>query len=103
VASYLDVGNALLPGYPERWIGALGSRVRRVHFKDFRRNLGTIDGFCDLLSGDVNWPAVMKQLRACGYGNWVATEMIPPVPFYKHAPEVLVHNTSRAMDTMFSL
>ncbi|MDW8308555.1 MAG: sugar phosphate isomerase/epimerase family protein, partial [Verrucomicrobiales bacterium] len=59
VAAYLDIGNALATGYPEHWIRILGRRVRRVHFKDYRRAVGTADGFCDLLSGDVNWPAVM--------------------------------------------
>lgn len=103
VGSYFDVGNALLVGYPEDWIATLGKRIRRVHFKDFRRNVGTIDGFCDLLSGDVNWPAVMQALRKTGYNGWVAGEMIPPVPFYKHCPEVLIHNTSRAMDAIFAL
>lgn len=103
VGSYFDVGNALLVGYPEDWIGTLGKRIRRVHFKDFRRNVGTIDGFCDLLSGDVNWPVVMQALRKTGYNGWVAGEMIPPVPFYKHCPEILIHNTSRAMDAIFAL
>jgi hexulose-6-phosphate isomerase len=103
VGSYFDVGNALLTGYPEHWIAALGSRIRRVHFKDFRRAVGTVDGFCDLLSGDVNWPEVMKALRAIRYDGWIAAEMIPPAPFYKHCPEVLIHNTSRAMDALFKL
>lgn len=103
VGSYFDVGNALLVGYPEDWIATLGKRIRRVHFKDFRRSVGTVDGFCDLLSGDVNWPAVMQALRKTGYDGWVAGEMIPPVPFYKHCPEVLIHNTSRAMDAIFAL
>jgi len=103
VAAYFDVGNVLLFGYPEHWIGVLGRRIRRVHFKDFRRNVGTVDGFCDLLSGDVNWPAVMAALRAAGYDGWIAAEMIPPVPFYKHCPEVLIHNTSRALDAIFAL
>ena len=103
VGSYFDVGNALQTGYPEHWIGTLGSRIRRVHFKDYRRNVGTIDGFCDLLSGDINWPAVMQALRAIRYDGWIAAEMIPPVPFYKYSPETLIHNTSRAMDAIFQL
>ena len=103
VASYFDVGNTLATGYPEHWIRALGPRIRRVHFKDYRRAVGSVDGFCDLLSGDVNWPGVMQELKAAGYQGWVAAEMIPPVPFYKHCPEVLIHNTSRAMDAIFAL
>ena len=103
VGSYFDVGNALATGYPEHWISALGPRIQRVHFKDYRRAVGSVDGFCDLLSGDVNWPAVITSLQAIGYADWVAAEMIPPVPFYKHCPEVLIHNTSRAMDGIFKL
>jgi hexulose-6-phosphate isomerase len=102
-ASYFDVGNALQTGYPEHWIEILGPRIRRVHFKDYRRNVGSIDGFCDLLSGDINWPAVMQALRRIHYDGWIAAEMIPPVPFYKHCPEVLIYNTSRAMDAIFRL
>jgi len=103
VGAYFDVGNVLATGYPEHWITALGPRIKRVHFKDYRRAVGTVDGFTDLLSGDVNWPGVMAELKAAQYQGWVAAEMIPPVPFYKHAPEVLIHNTSRAMDAIFSL
>jgi hexulose-6-phosphate isomerase len=103
VGSYFDVGNTLATGYPEHWIAALGPRIKRVHFKDYRRAVGTVDGFCDLLSGDVNWPAVTSALNAEKYQGWVAAEMIPPVPFYKHCPEVLIHNTSRAMDAIFAL
>jgi L-ribulose-5-phosphate 3-epimerase len=103
VAAYLDVGNTLATGYPEHWINVLGPRIRRVHFKDYRRAVGGVDGFCDLLSGDVNWAGVMKELKAASYQGWVTAEMIPPVPFYKHCPEVLIHNTSRAMDAIFAL
>lgn len=103
VAAYLDVGNTLANGYPEHWIASLGSRIKRVHFKDYRRAVGSVDGFCDLLSGDVNWPGVVAELKSAGYRDWVAAEMIPPVPFYKHCPQVLIHNTSRAMDAIFSL
>lgn len=103
VGAYFDVGNALAFGYPEHWIEVLGSAIKRVHFKDYRRNVGSADGFCDILSGDVNWPAVMAALKGASYSGWVAAEMIPPVPFYKHCPEVLIHNTSRAMDAIFAL
>ena len=88
VCSYFDVGNALANGYPEHWIRILGHRIKRVHFKDYRRAVGSVDGFVDLLSGDVRWPAVMRELRAIGYAGWIAAEMIPPVPFYKHSPRL---------------
>ncbi len=103
VGVYFDVANTLAFGYPEHWIEILGERIKRVHFKDYRRNVATVDGFCDLLSGDVDWSAVMTALRKVGYENWIAAEMIPPVPFYKHCPEVLIHTTSRAMDAILKL
>ena len=103
VGVYFDVANTLAFGYPEHWIEILGQRIKRVHFKDYRRNVATVDGFCDLLSGDVDWPAVMVALRKVGYEGWVTAEMIPPVPFYKHCPEVLIHTTSRAMDAILKL
>ena len=103
VGAYFDAGNALANGYPEHWIPILGERICRVHVKDYRRAVGSVNGFVDLLSGDVNWPAVAQTLSAIGYEGWVAAEMIPPVPFYKYAPETLIENTSRAMDSIFSL
>ncbi|QXD32101.1 sugar phosphate isomerase/epimerase family protein [Candidatus Pelagisphaera phototrophica] len=103
VGSYFDVGNVLATGYPEHWIRILKDRIRRVHVKDYRRAVGSVDGFVDLLSGDVNWPEVVQSLKSIGYSGWVAAEMIPPVPFYKYAPETLIDNTSRAMDSIFGL
>lgn len=102
VGVYFDVGNALATGYPEHWIPVLGESIKRVHFKDYRRAVGSVDGFCDLLSGDVDWPAVVKALREIGYSGWIAPEMIPPVPFYKHHPEILIDNTKRALDAILA-
>ena len=95
VGSYFDVGNVLYAGYPEHWIKILGSRIKKVHFKDYRRAAGDLYGFVDLLSGEVNWPAVMEKLASIGYDDWVSAEMLPP---YTHYPETIVYNTSNAMD-----
>lgn len=103
VGVYLDVGNVLLNGYPEHWIKILGHRIRRVHFKDFKRSIGNANGFCDLLAGDVNWREVMQALRGIPYDGWIAAEMIPPWPFYRQGTEVLIPNTSRAMDRIFAM
>ena len=100
VGAYFDVGNSLLVGYPQQWIRILGKRIKRVHLKDFRRAVGTADGFVDLLAGDVDWPAVMAALREVGYSGPLTAEMIPA---YKHCPEVLIDNTSRAMDAILKL
>jgi L-ribulose-5-phosphate 3-epimerase len=103
VGVYFDVGNALAFGYPEHWIAILGRQIGRLHLKDYRRAVGSVDGFVEILSGDVNWAAVISGLRAIGYNGWLTAEMIPPVPFYKFAPETLLFNTSRAMDALLAL
>jgi len=103
VGVYFDVGNALANGYPEQWIHILGKRIKRIHVKDYRRAVGTVDGFVDLLSGDVNWAAVAAAIREIDTNGWCTAEMIPPAPFYKHSPETLIHNTARAMDGIFAL
>ena len=97
IGAYVDVGNVLPFGYPEQWLRILGNRVVGVHFKDYRRAVGTAEGFVDLLEGDVNWPEVMNALRDIGYDGPVAAEMIPT---YKHHPMVRIANTSRAMDAI---
>ena len=95
VGSYFDVGNVLHIGYPEHWIKVLAGRIKKVHFKDYRRAAGDLCGFVDILSGDVNWPAVMAQFEKINYDGWVTAEMLPP---YTHYPETIIYNTSNAMD-----
>ena len=90
VGAYLDVGNVRSSGYPEHWIRILGKRIRKVHFKDFRREAWNLSGHVDLLAGDVNWPEVMKAFREIGYDGWAIAEMIPP---YKHHSDQIIRNT----------
>lgn len=97
VGSYFDVGNVLFSGYPEHWINILGSRIKKVHFKDYRRDAGGLHGFVDLLAGDVNYPEVVRALQGIGYTDYVIAEMIPG---YKHYGSQLIYNTSGAMDAI---
>ena len=95
VGSYFDVGNVLYMGYPEHWVKVLNKRIKKVHFKDYRTEAGGLCGFVDLLAGNVNYPAVMKEFEKIGYDNWVTAEMIPA---YTHYPETIIYNTSNSMD-----
>lgn len=97
VGSYFDVGNVVYSGYPEHWIQILGSRIKKVHFKDYRRQAGGLHGFVDLLAGDVDYPAIVKELQAIGYDNYVTAEMIPG---YTHYGTQMIYNTSAAMDAI---
>jgi L-ribulose-5-phosphate 3-epimerase len=64
VGVYLDTANMMAYGYPEHWVKGLGTRTRRVHFKDFARKAHK---FVDLMDGDTNWQVLMNELRAIGY------------------------------------
>lgn len=97
VGSYLDIGNTLANGYPEQWVKILGSRIKKVHFKDYRVEAGGLHGFVDLLAGDVNYPAVVDALASVGYDGWVTAEMIPN---YKYHTQTIIYNTSKAMDAI---
>ena len=94
VGAYFDVGNVLLTGYPEHWIRILGRRIKRVHIKDFKRSVGTVEGFVDLLEGDVDFQAVQQALSDIGYDGYVTAEMLP---FEPGRPE----RTAQAMKEIF--
>jgi L-ribulose-5-phosphate 3-epimerase len=80
VGSYFDIGNCILNGFSEHWIEILGKRIAAVHVKNFKRNdcAGGLHGFGDdLLEGDVNYNAVIRELKKTGYKGPLTAEMIP--------------------------
>lgn len=94
VKSYFDVGNVMPLGHPEQWIRILGSRIVRVHVKDFVKGMAGIRGFVDLLSGDIDFPEVIRALREIGYEGWVTAE-VNEKPAY---PTFTVRSTAIALD-----
>ncbi len=98
VRAYFDIGNVVRTGEPADWIRTLGSRIARVHVKDFKRSVDTIAGFCDLLAGDVDFPAALAALRAAGYDGALTAEMNP----YPGYPTAMAEQTSRAMDILLA-
>ncbi len=99
VGAYVDVGNMLPYGYPEQWIRILGKRICAIHMKDFRCSVGTLGGFVMLLEGDVNWPAVMAELRAIGYSRGLTAEFWP----YAHSLEGMLKQASVSLNTILSM
>jgi hexulose-6-phosphate isomerase len=99
VRSLFDTGNVVLFGYPEQWVAILGDRIQEVHLKDFRQSVGTIEGFVDLLEGDVNWPAVMHALSDVGYDGFLTAEVFP----HTYAPDVVIERTSQSIDRMLAM
>ena len=92
IGSYFDVGNVVYSGYPEHWIRILGNRIKKLHFKDFKRSIGTLSGFVPLLEGDVNFPEVIKALAEINYTSYVTGELFPD------QSADIVADTSVAMD-----
>ena len=70
--AYFDIGNVILFGYSQDWIRTLGSRIVKIHLKDFKRN-----GYkwTNLLDGDVNWKQVRRALDEIGYDGYLTTEL----------------------------
>lgn len=99
VGVYFDTGNVMLYGYPEIWIRILGRHIKKLHFKDFKVQVGNINGFCMLLEGDVNWTEVMKSLREIGFKGYATAEFWA----YKHCPETVIYHASISMDRILKL
>ena len=99
VGAFLDTGNIMLYGYPEHWIRVLGHRIKKIHFKDYRRDVGGLAGFVDLLAGDVDWVKVRQALLDIGYDGWINAEMCP---IYKNYSDQIVYNTSASIDRILS-
>jgi hexulose-6-phosphate isomerase len=94
VKVHFDTGNIMQFGFPEDWILTLGSRIHRVHFKDYKLAArGTQGQFTPLLEGDVNWKDVLDCLVKVGYRGAVTVESGP-------AP---LAGLSQAMDRILSL
>jgi hexulose-6-phosphate isomerase len=77
VGVYFDVGNVWDLGYPQHWIGILGRSIKRVHVKDFKRAVGTVEGFCQIGDGDVPLRESLGMLAALGYKGPVTAEVFP--------------------------
>ncbi len=97
VGAYFDVGNVLAYGYPEQWIRLLGKRVRKIHVKDFRGSVGTMQGFCYPLQGDVAWERVRAALETAGYDGPITAE----VDGLKTQPEVGLQFLAQSLRAIF--
>ena len=74
--AYFDVGNVVFYGFPQDWIRTLGSRIVRVHIKDFLldRGKGTF-AWKNIGEGEIDWPEVRRALSESGYAGYVTTEI----------------------------
>lgn len=99
VGAYFDVGNILQYGFPQDWILTLGTRIKRVHAKDYKLSTRAEQGrFVDLLEGDVDWKDVMAALLKVGYRGFISPE-------YGHRPEdpEQLRKISAALDKILAM
>lgn len=80
IGFYFDPGNMAVFGYPEHWVRICSKHVMAVHMKDFKR-----EGYqwTPLLQGDVNFPAVMKELHQIGFGGALVSEVSPGIASFE--------------------
>ena len=74
VGYYFDPGNMAVFQFPHHWVRVLGKRVKMVHMKDWRGH-ALSGGWTPLLQGEVDFAAVMRELRAAGYGGPLISEV----------------------------
>lgn len=76
VRAYFDVGNVLIWAFPQDWIRTLGSRIVRIHIKDFSfdRQNGRF-AWKNIGEGDIDWPEVRRALADVKYSGYVTTEV----------------------------
>jgi L-ribulose-5-phosphate 3-epimerase len=72
VGFYFDPGNMAIFGFPEHWVRICGRHLMAVHLKDFRRT-GSV--WTPLLEGDVDFAAIMRELRTIGFDGPLISEV----------------------------
>jgi hexulose-6-phosphate isomerase len=76
IGFYFDPGNMAVFQFPQHWVRVLGSHTKLVHFKDWR-GTALAGGWTPLLEGNIDFRAVMRELRAIGYDGPLTGEVEP--------------------------
>jgi L-ribulose-5-phosphate 3-epimerase len=74
IQSWFDVGNVVLYGYPQDWIHTLGSRINRLHLKDFKMEKNSFY-WANLGDGDIDWVAMRNALVEIGFRGSAICEL----------------------------
>lgn len=91
IGFYFDPGNMAVFHYPQHWVRALGKRIKMMHLKDWQGR-ALKGGWTPLLEGEVDFAAVMAELRAAGYDGPMISEVSPGL-----APIGATANTARKL------
>jgi L-ribulose-5-phosphate 3-epimerase len=100
VKAYFDVGNVVLFGYPQDWIRTLGSRIVKVHLKDFHNRRNTVirknvPEFVNLREGDIDWKEVHKAFHEIGFKGFATVEL-------SRGDEKYLRDVSSRVDMIFN-
>jgi L-ribulose-5-phosphate 3-epimerase len=76
IGFYFDPGNMIVFQQPTHWVRALKNHIKGVHFKDWQG--GPLDGkWTGLLEGKVDYPGVMRELKASSFKGTFISEVDP--------------------------
>jgi hexulose-6-phosphate isomerase len=80
VGWHLDCGNVVTYGHAEQWVRILGTRLVKLHVKDYSRKRRDAEGLWKgfdvaLGDGDVDWKAVVSALAEVGFSGWASAEV----------------------------
>jgi L-ribulose-5-phosphate 3-epimerase len=80
VRSYFDVGNVMRWGYPQHWIEVLGSRIEKIHIKEYNLKVAMREGMAKgfdfpIGQGDINWKLVREELKKIQFQGWATAEV----------------------------
>jgi hexulose-6-phosphate isomerase len=82
IGFFFDPGNMAVFQFPQHWVRIVGKHVKRVHMKDWKGR--ALNGsWTPLTQGEVNFPAVMTELRKVGYDDALISEVpasLAPLP-----------------------
>ena len=76
VGFYFDPGNMAVFQFPQHWVRAIGDHLKMAHMKDWRGGAQNGD-WTPLLEGEVDFAAVVRELRAIGYDGPMISETPP--------------------------
>lgn len=99
IGAYFDVGNVEIFSNPQDWIEILGSRIVKVHVKDFARTTTNAGHFVNLLEGSIDWAKVKAALEAAEYQGYLTAE----VDTFHRTPEYQYEITGMALDHILNL
>jgi len=80
IGIYFDMANGLIYAPAEDFVSILGKRIKAIHIKNWtgEDSGGGLHGFGDDIAvGEVNFPALLDELKKLNYSGPISAEMIP--------------------------